>query len=106
MADLYRVFPYVISSRATQPGGPLYIPPQRAGRIDNPDLYSVLYLSDQAPGAIAEASVRFPEWTPAILQGNPDLPGSSRAIARYRLPAEVTVCNLDDAEQLGALGLR
>jgi len=104
--DLYRVFPYVASSGGRQPGGPLYIPPQRAGRIDNPDLYSVLYLSDQAAGAIAEAFGRFPEWTPAILEGSPDLTGSSRAIARYRLPEEIAVCNLDDAEQLSALGLR
>lgn len=106
MPDLYRVFPYVASSRATEPGGPLYIPPQRAGRIDNPGLYSVLYLSDQAAGAIAEPFGRFAEWTPAMLKGSPALPGSSRAIARYRLPEEVAVCNLDDAEQLSALGLR
>jgi hypothetical protein len=84
----------------------LYMPPQGGGRIDNPGTYSVLYLSDAAAGAIAEAFGRFPEWTPAILEGSPSLPGSVRAIACYRLADDAPICNLDDLEQLGALGLR
>jgi len=103
---LYRVFPYLAASGKYEPGGPLYLPPQGAGRIDNAGTYSVLYLSDAAAGAIAEAFGRFPEWTDAILEGNPSLPGSVRAIARYRLAEDAPVCNLDDPEQLVALGLR
>jgi RES domain len=103
---LYRVFPYVKTAPDDGPGGARYIPPQGGGRIDNPDLYSVLYLSDAAAGAIAEALGRFPEWTAAVLKGSPSLPGSTRAIARYALADREPVCNLDNARQLLALHLR
>jgi hypothetical protein len=103
---LYRVFPYLAAAAKHEPGGALYVPPQGGGRIDNPGTYSVLYLSDAAAGAIAEAFGRFPEWPPAILEGSPSLPGSARAIARYRLAENTPICNLDEPEQLLALGLR
>jgi hypothetical protein len=103
---LYRVFPFVASALPDAPGGPLYVPPQGSGRLDNPGAFSVLYLSDAASGAIAEAFGRFPEWTAAVLRGSPALPGSERAIATYRLPDEVPICNLDDPLQLSTLGLR
>jgi len=100
------VFPYLAAAGESEPGGALYVPPQAGGRIDNPGIYAALYLSDAAPGAIAEAFGRFPEWTAAILEGSPSLPGSSRAIAVYRLAEDARICNLDDAERLLALGLR
>jgi hypothetical protein len=106
VAVLYRVFPYLAASRKGEPGGALYVPLQGGGRIDNPGTYSALYLSEAAEGAIAEAFGRFPEWTPAILEGSPSLPGSARAIARYRLANDAPICNLDDPHQLLALGLR
>ena len=81
-------------------------PPQGGGRIDNPNTYSALYLSDAAAGAIAEAFGRFPEWNAAILEGSPALPGSVRAIGQYRLADDARVCNLDDPRQLLALNLR
>ena len=84
----------------------MFIPPQGGGRIDNPGIYSVLYLSDAAAGAIAEAFGRFPDWTPAILEGSPSLAGSVRALARYTLQDETAVCNLDDPRRLRVLGLR
>lgn len=105
VADLFRVLPFLPKARPDQPGGALYIPPQSGGRLDNPDLFSILYLSDSAAGAVAEAFGRFPEWTPALLEGRPSLPGSVRALARYRLPENVRVCNLDDPGQLVALAL-
>jgi hypothetical protein len=103
---LYRVFPFHADAAPDQPGGALYVPPQGAGRIDNPDLYSVLYLSDAAPGAIAEAFGRFPEWTPAILAGAPAMPGSARALATYEMSADLRLCDLDDAGRLVSLRLR
>lgn len=103
---LYRVFPFLADSPPDEPGGGLYVPPQSAGRIDNPHLYSVLYLSTSAAGAIAEAFGRFPEWTAAMLTGSPSLPGSVRAIARYRLSDDARICDLDDPVQLQALRLR
>lgn len=106
MRVLYRVFPYLAASRKDEPGGALYLPPQGGGRIDNPGTYSVLYLSDAPAGAVAEAFGRFPEWITAMLDGSPSLPGSARAIARYGLAEGAPSCNLDDPEQLLALGLR
>jgi hypothetical protein len=69
-------------------------------------MYSVLYLSDAAAGAIAEAFGRFPTWTDAMLEGSPSVAGSRRAIARYSLPDRSAICNLDDAAQLLSLQLR
>jgi hypothetical protein len=102
---LYRVFPYLRSAAEDEPGGALYVSAQGGGRLDNAADYTVLYLSDAAAGAIAEAFGRFSEWTAAILEGSPSLPGSARAIARFQLPEAAPICNLDDPAQLGALGL-
>jgi hypothetical protein len=74
--------------------------------IDSPGIYSILYLSDAPAGAIAEAFGRLAEWNDAILEGSPSLPGSARAIARFRLPDDALVCNLDDPAVLQELGLR
>jgi hypothetical protein len=106
VSDLYRVFPYLPEAPLDEPGGALYIPPQGGGRLDNPDLYSAFYASDSEAGAIAEAFGRFPEWTAAILAGSPALPGSTRALATYRLAERAAICNLDDAAQLNTLDLR
>lgn len=106
MPDLYGVFPYLPDARVDEPGGPLYLPLQGGGRLDNPDLYSVFYAGDTEAGAIAEAFGRFPEWAAAILEGSPALPGSYRAIARYRMDPTIAICNLDEPAQLAALGLR
>jgi hypothetical protein len=100
------VLPFVAGAAPSEPGGALYVPPQGGGRLDNPELYAVLYLSDAPSGAIAEALGRFPEWPPAILAGSPGLPGSVRAIATYRLADDAPLCNLDDPKQLLRLGLR
>lgn len=106
MPLLYRVFPYLATAALDEPGGPVHIPPQGGGRIDNPGIYSILYSSDAPAGAIAEAFGRFAEWNGAILEGSPSLPGSARAIARFHLPDDALVCNLDDPSLLQALGLR
>ena len=106
MRTLYRVFPFLPKAAPRQPGGPLFMPPQGGGRLDNPELYSVLYLSSSAAGAIAEALGRFPEWTPALLEGSPSLAGSFRAVARYQLSDRAPVCDLDDPAQLVRLNLR
>jgi hypothetical protein len=84
----------------------LHIPLQGGGRLDNPDLYSVFYAGSAEAGAVAEAFGRFPEWTAAILKGSPSLPGSFRAIARYRMADALGICDLDDPVQLVALQLR
>lgn len=106
MRTVYRVFPFHKNSAPAEPGGALYVPPQGAGRIDNPALYAVLYVSDTEQGAIAEAFGRFPEWTPAILAGSRALPGSVRAIGVYELGDDPPLCDLDHARRLVSLNLR
>jgi hypothetical protein len=103
---LHRVFPYVATAAMDAPGGAFYLPPQGGGRLDNPGIYSILYLSDAPAGAIAEAFGRFPEWNAAILEGAPSLPGSARALARFHLPDDAPICDLDDPALLQTLGLR
>jgi len=104
--ELFRVFPFLAGAAAGQPGGALYIPPQSGGRLDNTDLYSVLYLGNSPAGAIAEAFGRFPEWTLAMLRGSPSLPGSARGLARFDLDPLESLCDLDDPRQLLRLRLR
>jgi RES domain len=103
---LHRVFPYVATAARNEAGSAVYVPPQGGGRLDNPGIYSILYLSDAPAGAIAEAFGRFPEWSEAILEGTPSLVGSARAIARFHLPDDAPICNLDDPALLQTLGLR
>jgi len=103
---LHRVFPYVATAAEDEPGGAVYVPPQGGGRLDNPGIYSILYLSDAPAGAIAEAFGRFPEWNAGVLEGTPSLLGSARAMARFHLPDDAPICNLDDPELLQTLGLR
>ena len=79
---------------------------QGGGRIDNPSVYSVLYLSNDPAGAIAEAFGRFAEWTEFLFDGPPSLPGSARALASFHLDDSTSVCDLDDPKQLLRLRLR
>jgi hypothetical protein len=102
----YRVFPALSNARPRDPGDALHIPAQGGGRLDNPDLFRILYMGDTPSGAIAEAFGRFPEWTSALLEGSPSLPGSIRALARYYLPDNEPICDLDDPARLLALNLR
>jgi hypothetical protein len=106
MTTLYRVFPWVESARRGQPGHPAFVPAGGAGRIDNPEHYRVLYLSDGPGGACAEAFFFKTAWTKDVLRGSPSLPGSVQAMATFELAAEINVCDLDDASRLLELGLR
>ena len=103
---LYRVFPYLEGGNIFEPGGAIYMPPQGSGRAENPDHYSVVYAGDSEAGVIAEAFGRFPEWGQSMLNGSPSLPGSHRALAKFSLPVETAICNLDDPAQLIELSLR
>lgn len=102
---LYRVFPWLEGARSGEPGHPLYVAhPQGQGRIDNPEHYLTLYLSDQPEGAIGEAFGNHAMWTPDLLQGPALLPGSRRALATFETDARVL--DLDDPQVLLDRNLR
>lgn len=107
MPALYRVLPHLPRVAAGRPGSPRHVPPSTgANRVDNPDLYAVLYLGDSPVGAVAEAFGWAPRWSAALLRGSPSLPGSTRALVTFELPASAPLCDLDDAARLVDLRLR
>ena len=83
-----------------------YIPPQGAGRFDNPAHYEIFYAAEAPETALAEAFGRHPLWTASMLTGIPSLPGSVHVLGTYGLDDSVTLDDLDDAANLVALGLR
>jgi RES domain len=106
VTTLYRVFPWSSEADEGTAGHPLFLPALAGGRIDNPDHYLALYLSDGPGGACAEAFDYRTEWDERMLRGSPSLPGSVRALATYTLDPAIIVCNLDDAARLVELDLR
>ncbi|MGH8957810.1 MAG: RES family NAD+ phosphorylase [Acidimicrobiia bacterium] len=106
MATLYRVFPWLPDARRGHPGHPSFVPGGGAGRIDNPEHYLALYLSDGPGGACAEAFFFKTVWDAKMLRGSPSLTGSVQAIATFELDPGTQICDLDDASRLVALGLR
>ena len=104
--NVFRVFPWLRGAADTDPGGALYVPPQGAGRFDNPAQYEIFYAAESPEAAIAEAFGRFPLWTGSMLGGIPALPGSVHALATYGLDDAATLFDLDDARNLVALKLR
>jgi hypothetical protein len=104
---LYRVVSYIDGAKAHEPGGPFFIPPQGRGRLDNPDLYSVLYAGENRVGCVAEAFGRIPVWTASMFGGFPLLPGSLRALVTFETTApRSAVRDLDDPRALVEHSLR
>ena len=99
--------PWLATAKDGEPGHPLYVSPrQTAGRLDNPDLYRVLYLAASPSAAVAEAFGSFELWTPAMFGELPTLPGSRRALATYEIPTEIPILDLNDAKALVEWSLR
>jgi RES domain-containing protein len=104
---LFRVVPYRSAAAVGEPGHPLHVPASTgANRVDNPDVYDMLYLGDDPVCALAEAFGWAPRWNSGLLRGMPSLPGSVRALVSYELGDAAAVCDLDDAARLALLGLR
>ena len=72
-------------ARRGQPGHPAFVPGGGAGRIDNPEHYQTLYLSDGPGGACAEAFFYKSIWEASMLRGSPSLRGSVQAVATFEL---------------------
>jgi hypothetical protein len=102
---LYRVFPWKEHAREGEAGHALYVrTPQGSGRVDNPERYLVVYLSDAPTGAIAEAFGNHAVWSEQLLQGPPSFPNSVRALGTYT--AEGRILDLDDPQSLVERELR
>jgi hypothetical protein len=100
---LYRVFPFDKSAAPDQPGGALYIPPSSGlSRIDNPDVYDVLYVAHDACAAVAESFARYDIWRPATFIDGSGLPC---ALATFELPDDVPIFDLNDVDALKSIGV-
>jgi hypothetical protein len=100
---LYRVFPFDQSAASDHPGGALFVPPSSGlSRIDNPDLYDVLYVAHDAPAAVAESFARYDVWRPATFVDGSGLP---YALATYELPDDVPIFDLNDVDALKSIGV-
>src|SRR4029077_16710830 len=98
-----RVFPYDPHAAPTDRGGALYRPAGGQSRIDNADLYRVLYVSSHPEGAVAEKFGRIPEWEDELfLQVN----GNRFALATLEIVDHRRICSLNDAARLVELGLK
>jgi hypothetical protein len=103
---LYRVFPYLATARAGQPGHPLYLRPgQGAGRWDNARRYLAWYLAQDPTSAVGEVLADLPVWREETFNV-PQLPGVRRALGVYQVPDGLPYVDLDDASTLVRLGMR
>lgn len=98
----YRVIPYDESVAPAEPGGALFVPAGGGNRLDNPDLYDVLYVAAVPEAAVAESFGRIPLWTPeTFVHGS----GRPQQLVTYELADNVKVFDLDDVASLQGLGI-
>ena len=101
---VWRIAPVDPRARRGRPFHPLYVPaPSGRHRLDNTDLYSVLYASGEPAGAVAEAFASFSRWGDFLL----DHPrGARRTLIAIDVPDDLTVLDLDDGRALVRRRLR
>ncbi len=100
---LYRVFPYDTGASPNDGGGALFVPaPSGSSRIDNPDLYRVLYAATEPQGAIAETFGRLAVWRRATFVHSS---GRPYALATLEAPDELQLFDLNDVETLQRIGI-
>jgi hypothetical protein len=99
---LYRVFPYDKSVAPSERGGALFVPPGGHNRIDNPDLYRVLYAAANPEAAVAESFGRLPIWTPETFV---TASGHPYALATFEVANDIAILSLDDIDALRELGI-
>jgi hypothetical protein len=100
---LQRVFPYDHRAAPIDPGGALYVPSASGlSRIDNPDLYDVLYVTRDPAAAVAEAFGRYDLWQAATFVHSAGLPF---ALATYDLADDVRILDLNDVDALKSIGV-
>ena len=99
---LYRIFPYREGAAPSERGGALFAPAGGYNRIDNPDLYDVLYVAANPEAAIAETFGRLPLWSPETFVS---ASGLHYALATYEMANEDAILSLNDVDALKSLGI-
>jgi hypothetical protein len=100
---LYRVFPYDAGAAQIDKGGALFVPPASGlGRIDNADLYSVLYVASTPHAAIAESFGRLAVWRPSTFIHGSGLP---YAVSTYETTDDHLIFDLDEIDALRSIGI-
>jgi hypothetical protein len=100
---LYRVFPYDASAAPTDKGGALYVPPGGNNRIDNPDIYNLMYLSDAPEGAVSEVFGRIPDWD-ELLFTHPN--GTRYSLVCYEIARSSKIYDLNNVRHLAEIGIK
>jgi hypothetical protein len=103
---LYRVFPYLASAKAGEPGHPLYVHPgQGKGRWDNPAWYLAWYMAHEPTSGVGEVFANVSTWRNEMF-AFPQIPGAARALGVYQLADDLPYVDLDDAQTLVDRGMR
>jgi hypothetical protein len=100
---VYRAFPHDPNAAPIDPGGALFRATGGASRIDNPDLYRVLYVSREPECAIAEIFGAIAVWREEMLFHRD---GNRYALAEIELPESPPIWDMNDARHLALLRLR
>jgi len=103
--NLFRVFPCLPDAAERELGGPLFSPAGAENRIDNPELYRILYASSHAEAAVAEWLGRLPVWEPHHFNAPRQLSIAVFSLATISARDDAIV-DLDDARELLAWDLR
>lgn len=102
----YRIFPYLKHAAPGESGHPQYLhKPQGAGRLDNPGYYDLWYLALSPAAAVAEVFGDLRRWSEGMFEV-PYLPGGRRALATFEIPDELSLLDLDNAQNLVDLHIR
>ena len=104
--ELFRIFPWDGRTRGDAAGGPLYVPRQKqgAGRHDIPERDGVLYCSEIAGSAVAEAIKSFRgQSVPRSVFIRPG--GMTIALATLELDDAIALIDLDDSAHLASRGI-
>ena len=100
---LYRVFPYDAGAAPNDRGGALFVPPASGrSRIDNRDLYDVLYAASEPTAAVAETFGRFAVWRAETFV---NAGGRPYALATLAVPDDLVIFELNDIEAMRSIGI-
>ncbi len=100
---LYRVFPYDAGAAPNDRGGALFVPPPSGrSRIDNADLYDVLYTAAEPHAAIAETFGQLAVWRPDTFV---NAAGRPYALATIEAPDDLVLFELNDVDALRSIGV-